>query len=111
MGLFSCLVLLPYALPSLAVLAFLVLTEKDRNKPWIKAQIEAVGKEAEERFSDPLYAKQYGLLSGALWIFVIAIFLILSFSIGFQFSWIIFIIAEGFQVLMELFINWKVKTK
>ena len=39
--------LIPFALPSATLAAFLLLTEQDRRKPWVKAQIDAA--------KDPVY--------------------------------------------------------
>ena len=93
--------LIPFCLPSALVLAFLILTEKDRSKPWVLEQQKEWSKQYEERFTDPTVATRYGLLCGALWIFSAAFFLILGFLIGFRWAWIIFIFSIGFQLLLE----------
>jgi hypothetical protein len=36
-----------------------------------------------------------------LWIFSFAAFLVLGFTIGWRYSWIVFIFAVGFEVLIE----------
>lgn len=93
--------LIPFCLPCALVVAFLILTEKDRNKPWVIEQQNAWIKHNQERFADPATESRYGLLCGALWIFSIAIFVALGFFIGFKFSWIVFIFSIGFQLLIE----------
>ncbi|MFK2825275.1 permease prefix domain 1-containing protein [Bacillus sp. B190/17] len=87
--------LLPFAIPSICLYTFLGLTEKDRskrNEEWMKYMA---------KYHDPEYQMIRGSISGALWIFAFALFLILGFSISWKYAWIVFIFAAGIEVLME----------
>ena len=81
-------VLIPFALPSAALLIFLALTEKDRSKPWVRAIREDAARRENERFADPAEAERFGLFSGALWIAGVTLFVLLTILWGFKFSWI-----------------------
>lgn len=88
--------LLPFVLPGSVVLAFLLLTEKSRRKPWVIEQEAAWA----ERMN-PYTATRFGLFSGALWIFAAGLFAVLGFLIGFQYSWVVFLFAIAGQVLVQ----------
>ncbi|MDR2796849.1 MAG: permease prefix domain 1-containing protein [Treponema sp.] len=90
--------LIPFVLPGAAMLALLVLSEKDRKKPWVH-QVETA-----QTSSDP----RFGFIAGALWIFAVALFCILSAAIGIRYAWISFMVALGVQLLiMSRFIQKK----
>lgn len=93
--------LIPFVLPSVLLLAFLVFTETNRNKPWVIDQQRKFQKQNEERFEDAAAEMKYGLLCGALWIFAIAVFVALGFLTGFRYSWITFLFAISAQLLVE----------
>jgi len=82
--------LIPFVLPGIGLLAFLRLTEKNRMKPWARKK---AGETGETR-------KRFELFSGAIWIFAIGIFLFAGFMGGWAWSWLVFIFATGFQVLL-----------
>jgi len=92
--------LIPFILPSLAFGAFLILTEKDRSKPWVKKQREEYMKRSMERFGDPAREERFGLFSGALWIAAIALFILLTILFGFKFSWLALVAALIGQMLI-----------
>jgi hypothetical protein len=91
-------------LPSIAFGVFLVLTEKDRSKPWIIAlRNEAIRRES-ERFANPAQEERFGLLSGALWISAAAVFVLLTMTIGIKFSWLVFVAAVvGEMIVLSAF--------
>jgi len=62
---------------------------------------EAWQKQWVNYYSDPQSMMIRGTISGALWIFSFAAFLLLGFTIGWLYSWIVFIFAVGFEVLIE----------
>lgn len=86
--------LIPFVLPAAALLAFLVLTEKSRKKPWVIRM---------EEESQTIYGESYGLLSGALWIAAIGLFVLMGMLIGWHIAWIIFIFAIAMQCLLQYF--------
>ncbi|MDR0589838.1 MAG: permease prefix domain 1-containing protein [Spirochaetaceae bacterium] len=93
--------LIPFFIPSLALLIFLRLTEKDYLKPWARAQYEKEARVNREMWSDPVIAARFGMVSGAIWIFAAGFFILLGFIIGFQFSWLVFVFAVAVQLMAQ----------
>lgn len=88
---------MPFIMPSVIVFIYLGLTEKSRSKmnlQWQKQWIEYY-------YSDPKSMMLRGNISGALWMFAIAGFFLIGLTWGWKYSWIVFIIATGFEVLIE----------
>jgi hypothetical protein len=94
-------VLIPFVLPGGGLLAFLVLTEKNRLKPWAKEMAAGAVKREMEMWNDPATAARFGLFSGAIWIFAIGLFILLGFLIGFKFSWLVFVFAVAIELLVQ----------
>ncbi|MDR0648009.1 MAG: permease prefix domain 1-containing protein [Synergistaceae bacterium] len=92
--------LIPFVLPSSAFGAFLLLTEKDRSKPWVARQREEHIKRSSGRFGDPAQEERFGLFSGALWITAIAAFILLTILFGVKFSWLALAAALVGQMLV-----------
>jgi uncharacterized protein (DUF2062 family) len=92
--------LIAFVLPGAGLLAFLVLTEKDRRKPWAKAFTEKTIQHEMAMWTDPATASRFGMFSGAIWILAAGLFVLLGFLIGFKFSWLVFIFAVGIELLM-----------
>jgi hypothetical protein len=93
--------LIPFILPGVGILVYLILTEKDRLKPWAKDFRDKAVKREMAMWNDSATAARFGMFSGAIWIFAIGIFVLLGFIIGFKFSWLIFIFATGIQLVMQ----------
>lgn len=92
--------LAPFVLVSGVIYIYLGLTEKSRRKmdsAWQKQWVEY--------YSNPSTMMVRGNISGALWIFSIAAFLLLGFTIGWRYSWIVFIFAVGFETLIEAYFS------
>jgi hypothetical protein len=83
--------LIPFVLPGGAMLALLILSEKDRKKPWVRRMEEEQSR---------LYDARFGLVAGALWIFAFALFCILTAVTGIRYSWISFVVAMAVQLLI-----------
>ena len=94
-------VLIPFVLPGVGILVFLVLTEKDRLKPWAKNLHNKAAEGEMAIWNDPAKAARFGMLSGAIWIFAAGMFIVLGFLIGFKFSWPVFIFATAFQLVVQ----------
>jgi hypothetical protein len=95
-GLVSMLsVLIPFCLPGAALLAFLVLSEKDRKKPWLKRIMET---------QSEVYDEKFGLLSGALWIAAMGFFILVGIAAGWHISWIVFLFAVAVQCILNYLI-------
>ncbi|MDR1446006.1 MAG: permease prefix domain 1-containing protein [Treponema sp.] len=92
-------VLIPFVLPGTALLAFLVLREKDRSKPWVRHRREEMIKQEMESFNNPDTAREFGLVSGAIWIFALALFFVITFSAGLLYSWTVFLFAAGTELV------------
>jgi len=94
-------ILIPFVLPGIGILVYLCLTEKDRLKPWAKDfRNKAVAQEM-ALWNDPAVAMRFGMFSGAIWIFAVGLFLLLGFIISFKFSWLVFIFAVAFQLVIQ----------
>jgi hypothetical protein len=95
--------LIPFVLPSVALLVFLLLTEKDRRKPWVvEYATELMRKHLEtEYFADPVTATRFGLVSGEIWITAVALFIVLTMRVGFLYSWLVFVGAIVTQLLVQ----------
>lgn len=94
--------LMPFIIPSAVIYIYLGLTEKSRRKMdanWQKQWIQY--------YSNPKSMALRGNLSGALWIFTIAVIFLVGFTIGWKFSWIVFIVAVGCEVLIEAYFTSK----
>lgn len=90
--------LIPFFLPGAALLAFLILTEKSRKKPWMQKLVETqMAKDME------IYDEKFGLLSGALWISALALFLLIGMLAGFKISWVIFFFAVAGQLVLQYY--------
>ncbi|MCL2520267.1 MAG: permease prefix domain 1-containing protein [Spirochaetaceae bacterium] len=93
--------IITFLLPGIGLLAFLILTEKERLKPWAK---NLYGQEQYNLiWNSPEAGVKFGMISGAIWIFAVAIFLTLGFLASWSWSWIIFIFATGLQALLPTF--------
>ena len=91
--------LIPFALPGSIILAFLILTEKSRTKPWVAEQQAAWSERMKEQFADPYTATRFGLYSGALWISAVAAFIVATINFGIIYSWLAFVAALVIQML------------
>jgi hypothetical protein len=93
--------LIPFIIPGLSLLIFLILTEKDFRKPWVKERFEKEARASREMWRDPVTAARFGMVSGAVWIFAVGFFLLFGITIGFHFSWLAFIFAIAVQLLVH----------
>ena len=93
--------MIPFILPGIGILVYLCLTEKNRLKHWAKDFHKEAMKQEMAIWNDPASASRFGLLSGAIWIFALGIFVLLGFLIGFKYSWLAFIFATGIQLVVQ----------
>ncbi|MDR1953015.1 MAG: permease prefix domain 1-containing protein [Clostridiales Family XIII bacterium] len=93
--------MIPFIVPSVALFVFLVLTEKDRRKPWAVKHANEYMRQEAAFFADPAQATRFGLVSGAIWIAAIALFIILTIHIGILYSWLAFAGAIVMQLLIQ----------
>lgn len=92
--------LMVFALPGLALGVFLLLTEKDRSKPWVAELRKKELERALHRFGSPGQQERFGLISGAIWIGGISLFVLLTLLIGIKFSWCALAAALVGQMLL-----------
>jgi hypothetical protein len=95
--------MIPFILPAIGIFVFLGLTEKDRLKPWAKSFRNKAVESEMAIWNDPAIASRFGMFSGAIWIFAAGLFILLGFLIGFKFSWLVFVFAIAFQLLVQGF--------
>ncbi|RWR13188.1 permease prefix domain 1-containing protein [Siminovitchia fortis] len=97
--------LLPFVIPGVGILAFLLLTEKSRHKPWVIEE----QKIWTERYmkKDPQRMAQGGLLSGALWVFAIAMVILAGFKLGIIYAVVVFLTAIALQLFIEFWVQGK----
>ncbi|MDR1013831.1 MAG: permease prefix domain 1-containing protein [Coriobacteriales bacterium] len=93
-------VLMVFALPGIALGAFLVLTEKNRSKPWVVRQREEYRDAQGELFGSAAQEQRFGLVCGALWIAAIAGFIALTMLAGIRFSWLVIAVALVLQMIV-----------
>lgn len=93
--------LIPFVVPELCLIAFLVLTEKKRYKPWVLEEEQFWLEQYAKQYGDAYRIEQRGLLSGSLWLFAVGLFVTLGFVFGFQYSWVIFLFAVAGELLIE----------
>jgi membrane-associated HD superfamily phosphohydrolase len=93
--------MISFVLPGIGLLVFLILSEKDRLKPWAKDFHKKAVEQEMALWQDPATATRFGMFSGAIWIFAAGLFILLGFLIGFKFSWLIFVFAVAFQLLLQ----------
>ena len=89
---------MPFVIVAAIMFVYLGLTEKSRTKmdsEWAKQWIDY--------YSDPQSYIVYGSISGALWIFGIGAFFLVGFKWGWRYSWIVFVVAIGCQLLIEAY--------
>ena len=101
-GLMSALVVfIPIALPGGGLLAFLVLSEKERFKPWMASIHKNAIENEMKMWNDHFESSRFGMFSGAIWISAIALFILFGFLIGFRYSWLVFLFATAVQLLVQ----------
>ncbi|MCL2519172.1 MAG: permease prefix domain 1-containing protein [Oscillospiraceae bacterium] len=84
-------------LPVLMVLPYMILTEKNRKKPWVLKEME----HWQEFYKvDPKNAIKFGLISGAVGFSAVILFIVLGVLIGFQYSWIVFVILMPIEMIL-----------
>jgi hypothetical protein len=93
--------LIPFFIPGLALLIFLLLTEKDARKPWARERYEKEARASMDLWKDPLVATRFGMVSGAIWISAVGFFILLGLLLGFRFSWLIFIFAVAIHLAVQ----------
>lgn len=101
--------LIPFVLPGLGVLVFLLLTEKKRHKPWVIEEREMTMERYAKVYRDPIRKEQRGMLSGALWMMAFALFLLIGFLAGWKYAMIVILFAIAAEILIEYWMQAQLK--
>jgi hypothetical protein len=81
----------------IALLSYLGATKTNRHKPWVLQQ----SADFEDRFStDPAAAARFGIYTAVLWTAAFALFIVLSFTVGWAWSWLALVV--GFLVMLVI---------
>lgn len=102
-------VLIPFVLPELGLIVFMLLTEEKRYKPWVLKEKETILERHAKVYGDPVRMEKRGLLSGALWISAFALFLFIGFLAGWKYAVIVFLFAVAAEILIEFWMHAQVK--
>jgi len=92
-------IFIPFALPSIGVIAFLMITESDYRKAWVLKEAEKQNEWA-KKFETSGNAETFGLMTGALWILAIGACVFLFIMKLWIFSWIPFVVAIALTLLL-----------
>ena len=88
---------LPLAIASLVAFIALGVTQTNRMKPWARTMQRQY--EAADRFSqDPVLAARFGIYTVVIWVLAFALFIVLSITIGFAWSWLA--LLSGLAIFM-----------
>lgn len=95
----ALVVLIPFALPSLGVITFLVITEPEHRKAWVLKEAEKQNEWA-KNFETSGNAQTFGIMTAALWILAIGAFILLLIMKLWVFSWIPFVVALALMMVL-----------
>jgi len=83
---------IPFALPSIGVIGFLMITEPDHRKAWVLKKAEQQNEWA-KKFAESGNAQAFGVMSAGVWVLAIGAFVFLLILKLWIYSWIPFIAA------------------
>jgi MFS family permease len=82
----------------IVLFSYLGATKTNRHKPWV-VRLQSSHNEIGDRFSDdPESAARFGIYTVVIWIVAFAVFLVLSFTVGWAWSWLA--LLGGFAVML-----------
>jgi hypothetical protein len=85
---------------AIALFTILGVTQTNRAKPWV-VQAQSASAVVPNRFDeDPAAAARFGMYTAVLWIVAFVTFLVLSFTVGWAWSWLA--LLGGFVVMLLL---------
>ena len=93
---------IPFALPGAGLLLYLVLTEKKRPKPW---GYDFRAAQEHDLQGDPAAASRFAIIKKIIWYTALGLFVILGFSGGWLYSWLVFILAKIIENVVRLNIS------
>lgn len=92
-------ILIPFALPGVGLIAFLLLTEADYRKPWVVKETEKHNEWA-QKFEHSGNAMTFGLLTGAIWILTIGAVILLLILKQWLYSWLPLVAALAATLIL-----------
>lgn len=92
-------ILIPFALPSIGVIGFLMITESDYRKAWVLKEAEKQSEWA-KNFEASGNAQTFGIMTSAVWILAIGAFVLLLLLKLWIYSWIPFVLAIAVMMLL-----------
>ncbi|WP_368654634.1 permease prefix domain 1-containing protein [Ornithinibacillus sp. 4-3] len=95
-------VLIPFALPSIGVLSYLIITEADHRKSWVK-KVETAEMEWAKEFQNSGNAAAFGIITAAIWVLAIGAFVLLLLLKLWIYSWIPFVLAFALMMFALAF--------
>lgn len=98
----SLMAILPFALPSIGVISFLILTEKELQKAWVLKEEEKHHKKAKQ-FLASGSEETFGLMTAFVWILAIGAFILLLILKLWIYSWTPFIIAIALTMFLLIY--------
>ncbi|MDR2570893.1 MAG: permease prefix domain 1-containing protein [Oscillospiraceae bacterium] len=101
-----------FIIPAICALIFLLATEPKRQKPWLKA-IELNEYESNMKFRssmvNPANAARFGLISGGVFLFAVAVFVSIGLLIAWKYAWIVLLFYFALQTVLTSMIFEKSK--
>ena len=84
----------------IVIFAFLGATQTNRHKAWVLRHTEHYNEIGDRFTEDPASAARFGIYTAAIWVAAFTAFVVLSFTIGWAWSWLA--LVAGFVVMMTL---------
>lgn len=91
-------VLLPFGLPSIGMMVFLMITEPERRKAWALKEAEKQN-EWSRKFEESGNAQTFGVMTAAIWILAIGAVVFLLILKLWIFSWIPLVVAVAVMMM------------
>src|SRR6185436_17655471 len=81
------------------VFTYLGVTQTNRHKPWVVRQ-QAEYAQVGDRFAkDPAAAARFGIYTATIWLLAFAAFAVLSFTVGWAWSWLALLAGAAAMML------------
>ena|SRR5690625_285130 len=100
--------LIPFAVPSIGVITFLIITESDYRKAWVLREAENQNEWAKS-FETSGNAQTFGIMTAAIWILAIGVVILLLILKLWIYSWIPLVVASA--VMMFLLAHYMKKSE
>ncbi|MBB5867793.1 MFS family permease [Allocatelliglobosispora scoriae] len=86
------------AVAAIILFSFLGATQTNRHKAWVRA-LQRTQRQPRNRFEEePETAARFGIYTAVLWTVTAAVYIVISFTVGWTWSWVVFL--GGFAAFM-----------